>query len=291
MSDEESRALELRVLENRDAFEEVMAAEDELIDEYLDGVLPPEQRSQFERVYTASPDRRARVEFARALREKLGRDRLSAVPVRIEPARPARPSPTVWLAAAAALFAAIGAFLAVDSARLRREVGRLEAEKASAVSHDAEVSRQVSDLKTRSERLERDLQGQKDEAGRLADQLATLRAQGGRVVSFLLATTLTRESGQLQTLKVPADAATVRLTIPFAPGTAYASYRAVVQSPEGKSYWAGTGSWPPPGAKSMAIHVPASALPAGDYILSLTGVTAAGNREPAADFSFRVVRG
>ena len=291
MTDEESAALEQKMLVNREVFDEVMAAEDDLIDEYLEGGLPPDERLRFERVYLSAPDRRARVEFARALREKLGRDRTpapSAVPS--EPAVAPRRPVAGWLAAAAALFAAVGVYFALDGARLRSEVGRLRRQNESASRRAADVSRQVSELQDRSARLERDLESEREEAGRLSGELALIRQQGSRVVSFLLSGGAVRGDGQLPTLTIPADVASVRVSIPTPPG-AYASYRAVIQTPEGKSRWAGTGTWPAAGAKALAVTVPASSLPAGDYILSLTGVMADGRREPAADFSFRVKRG
>jgi hypothetical protein len=286
MPDEESRVLEQKLLQDREAFDEVMAAEDDLIDEYLEGGLSPDERRYFERAYLSAPDRRARVDFARALREKLGREKDFRTPVRVAPAVP--PRKFAWMAVAAAVFAAIVVYLAIDAGRLRREVNRLQAEKAAAIRHDAEVAGQVSDLRERSARLERDLQGQRDDASRLADQLAALKAQGGRAVSFLLSGVLVRGGGEPQTLAVPGDAALVRLTLPITPGSGYASYRAVVQSPEGKSYWAGTGAWPAATAKTLTVTAPAASLPPGDYILSLTGVRPDGQREPAADFSFRV---
>jgi hypothetical protein len=294
MTEEESRALEQKVLQNREFFDDVMATEDELIDEYLNGGLTPEERRHFEKAYLLAPDRRARVDFARALRDKL------AQPAAVFPAPVETPSPPpasrsssapVWAwAAAATVFAALFAYFAYDASRLRGELGALREAKARAEKHDAEVAGQVADLRSRSEGLVRDLQTQRYESTRLADELAELKAQGGRVVSFLLTATLVRGGGTLQTLSLPADAASVRFTVPVMPGTSYASYRVVVQSPEGSSHWAGTGAWPSPTAKTIAVTMPANALTPGDYILSVTGVMASGQREPAADFSFRVKR-
>ena len=289
MPDEESRALEQKLLQERETFDEVMASEDNLIDDYLAGGLSPDERKAFERAYLSAPDRRARVDFARALREKWGREKRLVATV-VAPARSRELGWAALAALAAAVFAAIGVYLAVDGGRLRREVNQLGAERATAIRHDAEVAGQVSDLRDRSARLERDLQGQRDEAARLADQLAVLRAQGGRAVSLLLSAILVRGEGELPTLKVPSDAALVRLTLPMNSEPAYQSYRVVVQSPEGRSYWAGTGAWPAATAKTMTVTIPAASLPPGDYILSLTGVRRDGQREPAADFSFRVQR-
>jgi hypothetical protein len=295
MTDEESRGVELRLLEDREAFEAMMAAEDDLIDAYLDGGLVAEERRQFERAYFGSPDRRARVDFARALREKLGRER-PTIPRAAGPGRTRRPSREVWLAAAAVVFGAAAVFFAASSSRHRAESARALAAKKGAESRLAAVSSEAAELRGRAARLERELTEQRAESSGLADQVAALRAQGGRVASFVLAgrpggSGAASSSSSVQTLRVPSDAALVRLSLPFNPGGSYASYRAVLQSSAGKGYWAGTGSWPARGTKTVTVAVPAASLPPGDYVLSLTGVAASGDREPAADFSFRVTRG
>ena len=189
------------------------------------------------------------------------------------------------------LFAGIAVYFAYQASRSRGELGELREAKARAERHDAEISSQVADLRTRSEGLARDLDKQREESSRLADALAEAKAQGGRIVPFLLTASLVRDAGSLQTLTLPADAASVRITVPVTPGSSYATWRAVAQSPEGRNYWAGTGTWPGASAKSVVVTVPARSLPSGDCILSLTGVMGSGQREPAADFSFRVKRG
>jgi|SRR5215213_1915310 len=48
-------------------FEHLLAVEEELIDCYVRGKLPPHDREQFEKHFLASPERRRRVELAKHL--------------------------------------------------------------------------------------------------------------------------------------------------------------------------------------------------------------------------------
>jgi len=66
-SEQENEAIELEYFRDDDALETVEAAEEALVEEYLAGRLPGDDRAQFERHYLASPQHRRRVEAIRRL--------------------------------------------------------------------------------------------------------------------------------------------------------------------------------------------------------------------------------
>src|SRR5688572_30108959 len=68
MTDETCAALEQDYFTRQEMFDRVWAAENDLIDSYLDGRLTPDDRSRFERGYLATPGHRDRVAIARELR-------------------------------------------------------------------------------------------------------------------------------------------------------------------------------------------------------------------------------
>jgi hypothetical protein len=68
MADETCAALEQDYFTRPELFDRVWAAENDLIDRYLEGRLTPDDRSRFERYYLATPGHRARVAVARELR-------------------------------------------------------------------------------------------------------------------------------------------------------------------------------------------------------------------------------
>src|SRR5262245_58796761 len=75
------------------AFDELLAAEDELIDAYVAGRLPPEERARFENHFLSSPERLERVEFARTLRATAAQRPLAPEPASLSATAAAAPPP------------------------------------------------------------------------------------------------------------------------------------------------------------------------------------------------------
>jgi anti-sigma factor RsiW len=92
LPDRERASAESLLFENESFYEAVRDAEDALIDRYLAGELAAADREAFERHFAASPTRRERIAFARALTRAEG-----------APRRPRSPRAT-WTALAATLF-------------------------------------------------------------------------------------------------------------------------------------------------------------------------------------------
>ncbi len=67
LAEEERRQFEELLMSRDESFEELLAAEDELIDSYVGGALSAREREQFELYFLATPERRRKVSFARTL--------------------------------------------------------------------------------------------------------------------------------------------------------------------------------------------------------------------------------
>ena len=88
ISDQSREDLETRLLSDDQIFwERVTIAEDELITDYVQDALNPDEHRQFEHDFLCTDERSAKVEFARALRTFV------ATP---QPARKAQPAPNWW---------------------------------------------------------------------------------------------------------------------------------------------------------------------------------------------------
>ena len=84
----ESSSFEERLITEKDFYDELTIAEDELIDQYLDGDLTGVEREQFESHFLSSPERRQKVRFGNALFQVADRNGDEALPVEtIEPSR------------------------------------------------------------------------------------------------------------------------------------------------------------------------------------------------------------
>ena len=83
LSDENQiNLIEQRLLFDNDFLEEIELAEDELIDEYLSGVLSQLEQSQFEKHFLCSTERQHKFKFARALKKYVQE---TAPPVKVPP--------------------------------------------------------------------------------------------------------------------------------------------------------------------------------------------------------------
>jgi methionine-rich copper-binding protein CopC len=69
LSDEDLEAFEKRLLTDDEAFEEMLAAEDDLVDEYVANRLNNSERETFEKHFLITTERQEDVDFARTLRK------------------------------------------------------------------------------------------------------------------------------------------------------------------------------------------------------------------------------
>ncbi len=68
LSPENLIALEEKLLRDVDFYEQVLIAEDDLVDDYLADHLSGPERERFESYFSISPERRQKVRFGKALR-------------------------------------------------------------------------------------------------------------------------------------------------------------------------------------------------------------------------------
>ena len=107
LEEEETERVDRQILTEEQALEALEEAEDDLIEDYLDGSLDPEERAAFEDHFLAASAHRQSLDCARIVREHMLREPA--------PVRHFRPRPTlVWIGAVAALLL-IGLWLALPS--------------------------------------------------------------------------------------------------------------------------------------------------------------------------------
>jgi hypothetical protein len=234
----EQEDFEQESLMDDERFEELVSAEDDLIDAYVAGQLGAEDARRFEARFLAAPARRERVEFARAL------SRLVESDVGRSPAA-SRRGWSWWLPLAASVAAA-----AVGGWSLLRVQGL-----AAALS-GARGEQQV---------LERRLSQERARAERLAGDLAASREGAGGMASWTLEPGGERDPGRSPVRVVPADAEWVRLRLRADSVPAAAPLRVVVETAEGQRVALQEGLRPRPGA--VEVILPAALLAPGSYVV------------------------
>ena len=297
MSEAEQEQVEAGYLGDREFFERLLAAEDDLIDAYARGGLPEAARERFENYFLRSAERRERVEFAREWLTFVSRPaaaKTEAAPGRRVSWRESlrMKNFAVWIPLAAALVLALGGvWLFVQTAQWRRQLEQLRAEKAAAESREQELRQQVADERARSQQLLDELErerARRDLENR--NQVETPPSRSG-IVAFVLNLGLVRSAAEGRRLVIPPDARQVRLRVHFKVGD-YRRYRAALETVEGREVWsrAGLSAQRRGRDKTVVLNVPASVLRDEDYILTLSGVTATGDPVGVGEYAFRVIR-
>jgi hypothetical protein len=258
LSEDQRREIEQQYFTDDDAYEALLAVENELAYDYAAGGLSPQQRQRFEQRLLGTPDQRARIETARALLR------------RVQPA-----STRAWwpLAAAALLVLAFGGWLAVDLAR------RSDDSERASIAPPAVPAPGTAATPGAAE----------PGAAAQPPPAAGLPARLPTVIAVTLRPGLVRSSDSGTRIVIPANAGVVRVTLEM-PSTAtesYRSYRVAIRNAEGAAIWSGAPLRP---TLPLVIEVPPRALAAGDYEIVLSGATGTSTSEDLAEYYFSVVR-
>jgi hypothetical protein len=288
LPEDDSVRLEDQALADRETLRHIEDAENDLMDDYVRGALGEIERRQFESRFLASAERQRKVEFARALA------RIVPAPVKETAAPSWWEALTAFLAgwnpalqfsmAAAALVFAFGALWLFNVTRgLRSQVEQLQAQRqqqeetlrqqaASERARHAELAAQLDQARTHNEELARQLEGKP-----APSIFATLFLPPG----------IARGSDARPQFVMPPNATSARLRIGLERGDDYASYRVTLSTAQGQTVWTQDRLRPNAG-RVIQITIPASKLSAGQYELTLKGVTAVKQTEDVHYYYFDV---
>ncbi|MEO6724351.1 MAG: hypothetical protein ABIU20_09960 [Blastocatellia bacterium] len=291
----EQVALEQQFFADGEMLDRVWAVENDLVDGYVREQLSGAEREQFEQHYLASPRHRERVAFARTL-----------LPMTNEPAHQARSAETTesfWakllamlrtpqFALSAALVVALmligGVWLVNQRVSWQQQLAQSQADRSAKEQRARELESQIAQQRERNLLLSAELEQLRAEQLRAAASPSPLPSHS-TVFSFLLLPSV-RAGSEQQTLNLPPDASQVRVQMKIERRD-YRRYQASLRAVDGG------GSWPASSVKASAdkdgvtisVPIPAIKLKRGDYILTLTGIDAAGTVEEIDRYFFRVI--
>jgi len=291
LSESERSEIEDSFLSQDDFYQELLIAEDDLIDAYVRGELPASERALFEQRRLTSPHPLERVKFARTLFNSVS-EKAAAVPSARAPRRASswRGSlaggfftrrPALALAFAAALFVIIlgGLWFMTGRRRVHPAPEQVKTIQPTTVTPtESPASQAPAEVPQRAPDEER------------ATARETPKRAAPVIATFTLLPGLVRGGRGAGPLVLPAGATEVRLRLTLE-GEAYEKYRATLSTPEGRGVWTqDVTNRPSLKSTHVSLGLPADLLKDGDYVLDLSGVTAAGKWESVADYSFRIVR-
>jgi hypothetical protein len=249
----DSSRLEERLLTDGAFYEELLIAEDELMDQYLHQELSPVERQSFESHFLAAPKRQKQLRFARSLQryvastvgEVTSNERPAIAPeeVRNRDAGPVEWNPFKRFLSRPALAFSLSAALLI----------------VVAVSWIV-ISR-------------------RNEGGH----------QPGTVYAVVLTPGLVREGGETKKITIPPDVDTLRLQLEL-PVNEYESFGAALLTEDRREVWATEGLRPAANLSVVDFDVPSRILKPGDYHVKVRGKLGNGQIEDLHGFTFRVTR-
>lgn len=288
----EQMAVEQEYFADPEKFEEVWAAENDIVDRYLRGRLSRGEREMFERNYLQSPKHRERVAVARKLLEAADRQvaesgrAIAPAPSRLMDALKALVTPR-FLAPATAflLLLSILSWMMIARSRLNEELGKTQA--------------QLSDQQRREREIERQLAAEREQGVQLKSRLDRLLESIAQkpsltppsILSFILKpggpTRTPGEGEPQQQITIPHETDMVKLQMKVDKGDTR-RFQATIRAVGGPQVWSQRSLKPRSG--EVTVTVPAHKLPVDDYILTLSVTTPTGEMEVINPYVFGVMR-
>jgi len=311
LPEEEQLRLEERAFSDQEYLQNVLAVERDLIDEYVRGELSGSERRQFEKLFLASPERRRKVEFARALTnvvsespatESLARPAIDHAPI------PWRDFLLAWLRgqrmamkfslAAVTLMVVLGvSWLIAETIRLRAQLAQLQAQRQSQQRDEEKppqeetLRRQLAEQQKRNEELALQLQNERQHLAQLQQELTRSSPPRPIIASLMLLPGLPRSSTDRPKLIVPRGAQQARLQIGLEKGDDHKRFHVELRTAGGQPVWSQNNLQPRAAraGRSLVLYLPVSVLSAGEYELALKGVTDQGEVEAVGYYYFGVL--
>lgn len=309
LTDEQQSEIEDRAFTDKDYLATITAVEDDLIDEYVRDEMPADERRKFESRFLASEARRKRVEFARALAvvtdEAAVRPEAASVSVSWRESLEAffaslNPLAKIAVAAAMLLVLVGGAWLVIETLRLRTQLQQIQAENQSRQTDRQSLELQVEAERKRNAELNAQLNQEKQQREQTDESLRQLSetrettspTRSTIIASLTLLPGISRSAGEKPKLALADDVRVVRLNVGIDPDEDYKNFAVEVRSAGGRQVWnrENLRVTTRGGARAIGLTVPAMVLKPGEYELRLVGVAEAGSREDLGFYYFDVTK-
>ncbi len=303
LTEEVQQQIEEQLLRDGDYFEHLQVCEDELVDEYVRGGLPPDEQRRFDNHFLSTPERHEKLRFARALR------RYVRAAAEAEPATTARSARSQLLSASlrgrhpvmayslagALLLVLGGTWLIFRNWQLQNQLAQISAQQSAGLRSEQDLRRQLQEQRAGTMELARELQQERDQRAMLerkaSSSIASNQDRLAPIISLVLTPGLVRGQETTKKALVPSGATLIRLELHF-PVNDYRSWRAALHNSEGaelsrQSLLNGRSAG---GGGIVVMDLPAEALPGGDYYVKLSGTAGSGEFEDIGKYYFRVAK-
>jgi hypothetical protein len=258
----------------------IEAVEADLIDDYVHGHLTAVERRQFEDRFLASPERRKKVEFSKALARVVDESREAQTQptpayqqrrswreTLAEAFRGRVPAFQLSMAALALLLVGVLSWQLALNGSLRGSVGKLQAEQRAEQDRERSLQQKLDQEHARAEQLAADASRQKGSTAQIA--------------SLMLLPGMVRGGNVLPEITVPVSAQLVRLEIQLEAHDEFPAFKVDLKTSHGEEVLTRSGlrALSSAGGRSVVLEVPASALVPGQNDLTLVGINGADEKD------------
>jgi hypothetical protein len=304
-----STELAERYFVDEELFDEVLDVENELVDQFVREQLSADERKKFGDYLRRLPDGPSKLATAFALMKAVDAARdVAPVPSSGAARNLAPKARTLWellfggrpllqYAAATILigFAVALVYLMVVQRHMRGDVENLRGERNQAQQQkgrqEQTAQQEQAVQRERIQQLEQELAEARQQQEQNRTKSESSKTTGTVLASLILTPALRSSDVKPDSLTLTAVARTVTLIAPLPKEERIASYKAVLQTTEGKDVLEQDGLRPQPsnGLRVVRLSLPAARLTSESYKLTLQGKAADGI-EIAQDYYFNVVR-
>lgn len=315
LSESELERFERSYLTNEDLFNELREVEEELIDDYASGALTAEQSVSFEKYFLRSSERREKLAFATAIKERAVAWQSGTLISTDKPARDTRsvklqnnsnskllvifwkgsvPAWRQWVAVAAAVvLAVVIGVLWLRNRELQRQLNAADANNLSLRQETDTQAKLAAETKTalsaeqqQSQMLESQVeQLQTSSLDKIRDTIVNI-ALG---LDYLVTSTRGGEK-KVKRLDIPTNARLARLTLDVAPSS-FESFNILLRRDD-NVVWRRSGlkARQVGDRRKLNLSIPAENLTSGDYEVLVVGAPSTGDAELIGRYFLKVER-
>ncbi|MBI4752469.1 MAG: hypothetical protein HY774_28595 [Acidobacteria bacterium] len=321
-TEDECEQIEAHLFADDEFFGQIKAAEDQLIDEYLTGLLPVPIREQFEREYLRIPERRKKVEMAGdLLRLTLARKTIEAAPTATRnpeapdalgqtqqsstvvpfPSRKFSPGNRKQLAVAALLVITIGSGWGLwKITHLQSQLEEAQTTQERETKRATDLEHQLAQERGTAAELAKRLEAERQHRSQLEQallnslpsppQTSSPSPAPAGLLSCILFPNLTRSSGGARPLRLTPSVNTIQFQLMLQAHQPDSSLTVLIRTAEGTEVWhqENIRARQARGQKLINLKLPATTFEPADYVIEVRQKSSDQGFEKVATYHFAV---
>lgn len=306
VSEVQQNEIEEHYFANDDYFENMLTAEDELVEAYVSGELSRRERKRFKEYLLPNPKWQQKVANIRALKHVVNEERIivssekiSLIERLIDWGKDFVDSLFEQKMVIGLSYAAILVLIILSSVwignqfqNFQGKIVSLESEQNELVQQGKELRQQVEQQTDVANEFAEKFEQEKQQRLKLEQLLDKMKPEPTPMVAFSLEPGILRDTESQRRLVIPHDVQRVKFDLFVETDEIYNNYLAVLKTVEGYEVYSQTGliaqkkEW----GQMLNLNLPVMALKTDDYILTLSGITAAGEFEILHRYFFSLNR-